>query len=263
VKKISKQTLETIYHHYNRVEYVHPDPLEFLYNYQHVRDREIISLIASSLAYGTVTRILKSIVTVVEFLGPDAYTTLLESDLQTLKRTFRSFKHRFTTGNELAHFLYAIKLTLRDFGSLEQCLAENYREKDQTLHGALDSFVKSIKKVSPVSLATMLPNVDKGSACKRLNLCLRWMIRKDSVDRGGWGFPQSKLIIPLDTHMHYFSLHYGLTKRKSADITTAFEITTCFKRFNNEDPVKYDFAISRFGIRKELSWLDFEKVRLL
>ena len=261
MKKISKQILETIYDHYNRFEYVHPDPLEFLYNYERVRDREIIGLIASSLAYGTVSQILKSVHIVLEFLGQYPYSTLRECQLQTLERHFRSFKHRFTTGDELAHFLYAIKKTIVNFGSLEQCLVESYREKDQTLNSALSFFVRNIKKVSSVSLATVLPDVDKGSACKRLNLYLRWMIRKDSVDRGGWQLPQSKLIIPLDTHMHYFSLHYGFTQRKSADITTALEITKQFKRFNNDDPIKYDFAISRFGIRKELSWLDFERVR--
>jgi uncharacterized protein (TIGR02757 family) len=86
-----------------------------------------------------------------------------------------------------------------------------------------------------------------------MNLFLRWMARKDRVDPGGWnGIPLSKLIIPLDTHMHRISLALNLTKRKHANMATALEITSVFKKIVPDDPVKYDFALTRFGIRNDM-----------
>ncbi|MEJ2656586.1 MAG: DUF2400 family protein, partial [Desulfobacterales bacterium] len=93
----------------------------------------------------------------------------------------------------------------------------------------------------------------RGSACKRMNLLLRWMVRKDNVDPGGWrGVPWSKLIIPLDTHMHKIGLKLGFTKNRQANMRTALEITSGFRKIIPEDPVKYDFALTRFGIRSDM-----------
>ncbi|MBW2226086.1 MAG: DUF2400 family protein, partial [Deltaproteobacteria bacterium] len=92
---------------------------------------------------------------------------------------------------------------------------------------------------------------EKGSACKRMNLFLRWMVRKDRVDPGGWAdVPLSKLIVPLDTHMHKISLQLGFTSKKQANMHAALEITDGFKNFVPDDPVKYDFSLTRFGIRE-------------
>ena len=109
--------------------------------------------------------------------------------------------------------------------------------------------------------SSLLPDPSRGSAVKRLNLYLRWMVRKDDVDPGGWeDVPASKLIVPLDTHMYHFGQCYGFTCRKSADLKTAIEITRGFRQLNPEDPVKYDFAITRFGIRNELCWDDLDSM---
>ena len=88
-----------------------------------------------------------------------------------------------------------------------------------------------------------------GSACKRLNLYLKWMIRNDQVDPGCWKkIPPSKLVMPLDTHIFRICSNLGITKRKSADMKTALEITSFFRSINPEDPIKYDFALTRPGI---------------
>jgi uncharacterized protein (TIGR02757 family) len=87
-----------------------------------------------------------------------------------------------------------------------------------------------------------------------MNLYLRWMVRKDCIDPGGWhGVPVSKLIIPLDTHMHKISLKLGFTEKKQANMDAALEITTGFKRIIPDDPVKYDFVLTRFGIREDMN----------
>jgi len=86
-----------------------------------------------------------------------------------------------------------------------------------------------------------------------LNLFMRWMVRRDDVDPGGWkAVKPADLIVPLDTHMHKIGLKFGLTKRRQANIKTAVEITKGFSRFSPKDPVKYDFALTRFGIRNDL-----------
>ena len=96
------------------------------------------------------------------------------------------------------------------------------------------------------------PSPERGSACKRINLFLRWMVRKDRVDPGGWDkVPRSMLIIPLDTHMYHICTGLNMTCRKSADMTTAVEITEAFRKIAPEDPVRYDFSLTRLGIRKD------------
>jgi len=98
-----------------------------------------------------------------------------------------------------------------------------------------------------------VPDPSKNSALKRLNLFLRWMVRTDEVDPGGWTrVSPSKLIVPLDVHMHRNARRLGLTQRNQADMKTAEEISAAFAKYCKEDPVKYDFCITRFGIRDDM-----------
>ncbi|MCK4719805.1 DUF2400 family protein, partial [bacterium] len=100
----------------------------------------------------------------------------------------------------------------------------------------------------------LLPDPGKGSACKRMNLYLRWMVREDDVDPGGWGkVSRSRLLVPLDIHMFRICSMLNLTCRKQANLLTVMEITNAFREINPDDPVKYDFAITRLGIRDELN----------
>ena len=99
----------------------------------------------------------------------------------------------------------------------------------------------------------MGPDPAAGSACKRLHLFLRWMVRSDDVDPGPWtSVPAGKLVIPLDTHLHRLAAKLGATRRRSADRTTALEITEAFRRIRPDDPVRYDFALTRLGIRPDV-----------
>ena len=101
--------------------------------------------------------------------------------------------------------------------------------------------------------SSLLPDPDRGSACKRLHLFLKWMVRVDAVDPGGWTvLPPSALVVPVDTHMHRIGLALGLTERGQADIRTALEMTEAFSLVRPDDPVRYDFALTRFGIRPDL-----------
>ncbi|MFW6062129.1 MAG: DUF2400 family protein [Planctomycetota bacterium] len=98
-----------------------------------------------------------------------------------------------------------------------------------------------------------MPDPSRGSACKRLLLWLRWMVRRDAVDPGDWrGVPASKLVIPLDVHMHRITRLLGFTRRKQANLATAMEVTAGFARLCPADPVRYDFALTRFGIHPDM-----------
>ncbi|MCP4133509.1 MAG: TIGR02757 family protein [bacterium] len=260
---VTLNTLEKIYSQYNKRIYVEPDPLQFLYDYEDPMDREIVGLIASSLAYGRVAQILKSVRSVLDILGKEPKKFIADNSSRSLSSLFKGFKHRFTTDRELSAFLEGIKKILEQDGSLENCFKKGYEKSHENYIPALQYFVDSLLKASGLKTNSLLADPRRGSACKRLNLYLRWMVRNDEVDPSGWGdMPASKLIVPLDTHMYRFGLAYCFTARKSANLKTAVEITAGFKKMIPLDPVKFDFALTRFGIREELTWEDLENACL-
>jgi uncharacterized protein (TIGR02757 family) len=248
-----KAFLEGLYLVYNRRELVHPDPLEFLYKYDEPLDRETVGLVASCLAYGRAAQILKSVEKALVPLGPHPHKFLLQnpSDLRrALDQAYKNFKHRFTRGEHMADLLTRVSEVLSIHGSLESCMEDCLRRGGSTL-AALGLFSK---KLSPARDGfSTLPSPEDGSACKRLFLYLKWMVRHDEVDPGGWTvFSPADLVMPTDTHIHNISRQLGLTSRKQADLKTALEITKGFAVFCSEDPTRYDFALTRFGIRGAL-----------
>jgi len=248
---LNRERLDELYARYSRRKFVHPDPLEFLYDYTDARDREIVGFVASSLAYGRVAQILKSVSSVFERM-PSPSIFLKHASLKSLLNTFKGFKHRFTTEEEIAVMLFGIKQVINRYGSLHACFTACMSDDDDTILPALSAFVKELIAESDRRRNSLLPLPTRGSACKRLHLFLRWMVRKDEVDPGGWdNVPKSRLIVPLDTHMHRIGLALGLTQRKQADMRTAVEITTAFRTISPDDPVKYDFALTRLGIRDD------------
>lgn len=255
-----RDSLRRLYDSYNRREFVHPDPLEFVYGYPDPRDREVVGLIAASLAYGNVRQILTSVSRVLERMGRSPSRFLLKATGESLRSTFGDFKHRFTTGEELAVMLKGVRHALERHGSLEACFCRGLQESHDTIVPGLSAFVTELTVGCSARPASLLPLPERGSACKRLNLFLRWMVRNDDVDPGGWkNVPPAKLIVPLDTHMHRIALGLGLTSRKQAGLKTAVEITKAFRAIERHDPVRYDFCLTRLGIRREMSLEQFVK----
>ncbi len=250
----SLNILESLYKRYNKKEFIHPDPLEFLHVYPSIRDREIVGILAAALAYGRVKQITGCVSAVLDTMRQEPYTYLINMREQTIKSDFRNFKYRFTTSEHLVRFFMGIKSILHQYGSLENCFMKSYKASDSTVIPGLSTFVKIIMDQAAGDMGILMPDPDKKSACKRNFLFLRWMIRCDDVDPGGWKkIPASKLLIPLDTHMHKIALLLGFTKRKQANLKTTVEITNHFKVINPDDPVKYDFTLTRFGIRDDMA----------
>ena len=258
---IDRERLDLLYSLYNHRDFVHPDPLEFLYDFPDLQDREIVALIASSLAYGRVAQILKSVSSVLQRMGPSPYLFLRDTPLNGILSSFSDFRHRFTTGEELSSMLWGARRAIERYGSLHQCFLAGYREQDETVLPALSAFVRALDFKTLCHRRGFMPSPDRGSACKRLNLFMRWMVRDDEVDPGGWHLvPVSKLVVPLDTHMHRIGLMLNLTGRKQADMRAAMEITAAFRSMAPEDPVRYDFVLTRFGIRNDLDRATFLKL---
>src|SRR3989304_4349755 len=209
-----KEKLDKLYSSYNDRKFIHPDPLEFLYDYEDTGDREIAGLIASVLAYGRVAQILKSVELVLKRMTPGPYLFLKESSPDMIYDTFKDFKHRFTTGSELSCLMINIKNAITEYGSLNNCFLQGLREEDDTTLSAALNFAKNLNVFTKNRCNSLIPSPMGGSAFKRLNLYLRWMVRKDNVDPGGGiGEPRSKLIVPLDTHMSRISSGLGFTTR--------------------------------------------------
>ena len=244
--------LEGLYYVYARKELINPDPLYFLYNYKNVQDLEIVGLIASSLAYGRVAQIMKSVEKVLSCLTNEPRKFLLANDnLQIVPKTF---KHRFTTSDDVNNLLKNIADIIRKYDSLENFLRECLKTSNNLLLPALDIFSAELSQGKKEGAFSLITSPKDGSACKRLFLFLKWLVRCDEVDPGGWTvIKPSDLIVPTDTHMFNISRQLGFTNRKQADLKTAIEITEGFKKICPEDPAKYDFVLTRFGIRAGLN----------
>ena len=251
ISAATQRSLDGLYARYNRRGMIHPDPLEFLWDYPDPRDREIVALVASSLAYGRVAQILKSVRIVLDRMDSPA-RFLKSSSESALLRTFGGFKHRFTTGEEMAALLYGAKRASERHGSLLACFEAGLSDSDETVLGALSAFVAQLAEPSGGRCGSLLPSPADGSACKRLNLFLRWLVRRDDVDPGGWeSVSAARLVVPLDVHIHRICRTLGLTRRNPADMRTALEITQAFRLICPGDPIRYDFSLSRLGIRKD------------
>jgi len=248
-----RAALDSLYERYCRPEFVHPDPLEFPLGCTDAREREIVGLIASALAYGRVTQILRSIGEVLRRV-PSPHVLLPMHTRPELDDRLRGFRHRFTTGAEGAALLWGARALLAEHGSLHAAFASGLTSGDTTVLPALERFVGSLRARGGLARCHLLPSPADGSACKRLNLYLRWMVRRDAVDPGGWSrISPAMLIVPLDVHLHRIATRLGLTRRRAADERTALEVTNGFRLLRPDDPVRYDFALTRLGIRRELS----------
>jgi len=259
-----KNILEALYLRYNHRNCIKPDPLQFVYRYKKPADMEVAGLLSAALAYGRVRQIEKDLNDLFSRMGAGPYAFVLNFD-KAKRKKLSSFKHRFTTGEDIADLLVVLQKVLQQKGSIEKQFLSGYNKNDENIIPALSKFCDSLfeiysketgRKVSR-GFRYLLASPANGSACKRLNLFLRWMVRADEVDAGLWkGVAKShkgcltaaKLIVPVDVHMGRLCKILGLYNRKSVSLSTAVQITKSFAEIEPSDPAKYDFALSRVGI---------------
>ena len=250
------EVLERLYTKYNRPGFIPPDPLQFLYKYSDSGDREIAGFLSAALAYGRVGQIERSLTDLFSRMGESPYAFVKNFGKAEQER-LNGFKHRFTAGRDIADLLELLRDVLDEKGTIENYFLCGYGEKDENTIRALskfcdsllDRYVKRSRGGVRKGVQYLLPRPAAGSACKRLNLFLRWMVRKDEVDSGLWeSVDRAKLIVPMDVHMSRLCRLVGLYNRKTVSLATAVEITQGFAEIEPADPAKYDFALSRIGI---------------
>ncbi|MDO5563050.1 MAG: TIGR02757 family protein, partial [Synergistaceae bacterium] len=168
-----------------------------------------------------------------------------------LRDKLSGFVHRFTDEDAIVAFLGCIGGILKRGGTLEDMFLSHYSGDTWS---AAEGFASELMACGGQDDMFLLPRPSKGSACKRLVLYLRWMVRRDEVDPGGWRkITPDALFIPLDTHMFQICSNLGLCTRHSADGKAAREITENFRIVRPDDPARYDFSMTRFGIRSEMT----------
>ncbi|HVO74199.1 MAG TPA: TIGR02757 family protein [Ignavibacteriaceae bacterium] len=250
-----KQKLDYHYKAFDKGQ-ISPDPLQFLHLFKDERDIETIGFIASVFAYGNVTQINNTLNKIISLMENRPYGYLINSGDFPLHIRSLDLKHRFYTETDIKLFLNLLKRILKKYGRLKNLFLKLYNSSEPNLKNSISGFSEFMlnqiggAKISP-GIKFMFPNPETGSACKRMNLFLRWMVRKDELDFGFWNeIPPDKLIIPVDTHVARICKSLKLTKRKNVSWKMAEEITENLKKFDPIDPVKYDFAICHIGMRK-------------
>jgi uncharacterized protein (TIGR02757 family) len=179
-------------------------------------------------------------------MSPSPYQYLLSFDRREAMRRFAGFAHRFHKTRDLVAFLGRLASAIRAHGSLGELFRECYEDGDSDIGPSLARFVRALRGDE---MQYLLTSPEDGSACKRMNLFLRWMVRRTSPDLGLWTFVDpAKLVVPLDTHVHRIATFLGLNRRKTADWKAARALTDRLARFDGADPVRYDFALCRLGI---------------
>lgn len=238
------------------------DPLSFCHRFKEPADREIAGLIASCLAYGNVKIILRNLETVFGIIGPSPRSFVEGFDPSEGLRHFAGFKHRFNDGRDLCALLLAIRTMIEETDSIEAFFLAGLGPADEDITTALNEFSAAILAFDYSAVfgtATppadsyfpfFFPSPSSGSACKRLCMYLRWMVRADDgIDLGLWrSLSPAKLIIPVDAHIQRICSLLGFTARKQADWKMAREITVALRRLDPRDPVKYDFSLCHLGI---------------
>jgi uncharacterized protein (TIGR02757 family) len=234
-----------------------------VYQYNSPSDKEVVAFLSAALAYGRVEQIEKSLTNLFMRMGKSPYAFVRGFDKDGREKLI-DFKHRFTTGQDISDLLALLKKVLSQYGSIQSFFVEGYNPNDKNIIPALTKFCDSLYAIyakqhsgavrHPVGkvsrgLKFLLAGPEGGSACKRLNLFLRWMVRKDDVDLGLWkSIDKSKLIVPVDVHIGRLCRILGMYNHKTISLASAIEITESFAQIEPTDPVKYDFALSRIGI---------------
>ena len=235
---------------YNQPQFIEDDPVQIPHLFGSRPNIEIAGFLAASMAWGQRKTIIASARRLVAMMDDDPFDFLMNAQEGDFK-TFLDFRHRTFGGNDCVFFLKSLARIYREGGGLARIFEDGYAKK-WTIRESLTEFRSVfLSDGPPESIARHVSDVQKNSAAKRLNMFLRWMVRKDSngVDFGIWkGIPPSALCIPLDVHTGAVARKLGLLQRAADDWKAVTELTGVLRQFDPDDPVKYDFALFGLGM---------------
>ena len=245
-----RETLEYLYDKYNRPEFVETDPISVPHAFARLEDTEIAGFLAAAIAWGNRKVIVRNGRRMMEYLDNEPYDFVCNASPTELAGLQR-FVHRTFNGGDFTDFVMCLRGVCRKWGSVGemfQSLYEQSGDMAQVLSAVRREFFATDHNRHS---ERHFSSIDKGAACKRLNMYLRWFVRRDGrgVDFGAWTrIPMSALYLPLDVHSGNMGRALGLLGRKQNDWKATAEITASLREFDAEDPVRYDFSLFGAGI---------------
>ncbi len=252
-----KNLLEKAYLAFNKTDFIENDPVQIPHRFGRKTCQEIAGLLAATLAWGNRKSIIKSANTWLEIMD-NAPTDFVLNCQDTDLMAFKHFKHRTFQPTDARYFVLALQRLLKHYGSLENAFAHGQQSNEIHVENALRRFHIRFFDDPLAEMRTRkhVATPARKSCCKRLNMFLRWMVRKDAhgVDLGVWTRLQaSQLICPLDLHVERTARRLGLLKRKQVDWTAALELTENLRYYDSNDPVRFDFALFGLSLIKDES----------
>jgi uncharacterized protein (TIGR02757 family) len=253
-----KEVLDRLYHSFNDPDSA-TDPIQIVRRFERDDDREVVGFCAAALAFGRVTSVIQSIERLLAVMGPRPAEYVRRFDPRREAPSYASLVHRWTRGVDLVALVWVMKQMIDRSGSIEGFFVEDFTPGAPHVGPALDSFSRRARALDlraaygrlpkQPGVCYFFPRPSTGSACKRLNLFLRWMVRRDALDLGVWQrVPPSALIVPLDTHVIRVGRCLRLTRYASPGWRMAEDITASLRTLDADDPVKYDFALCHLGM---------------
>lgn len=250
-----KDLLEERYALYNQPNFIENDPICIPHSFSKLQDIEIMGFWAATLAWGQRITIINKCKQLIELMDNSPYD-FIKNHTDTDLKKFLGFKHRTFNDIDTLYFIEFFKEFYRNNISLETAFTDGMKPDDDNIENGLIHFQKLFFSLEDAPHRTQkhVATPARKSACKRINMFLRWMVRKDDcgVDFGLWsGIQPSQLICPFDVHVERVGRKLGLVQRKQADWKTAVELTEGLKKFDAHDPVKYDFALFGMGVEEK------------
>lgn len=244
---ITKTELDKLVQQYETEDFIKDDPVRFPSRFKDKKDIEIAGFISSLVAYGRRDIFTKKLDQLFEIAQNEPHNFILNFESKVLG----DFNYRFGKSEDFALIFSILKELYTKNGGLEELFKYGYENSENMFIPVCDYFYSRVKTETQ-GFKFMIPNPRNGGAMKRMCMYLRWMVRKGPVDFGIWDFmPTSDLLIPLDVHVARISREVGLLNRTSNDFKAVLELTENLKKFDFNDPVKYDFAMFGYGINNK------------
>jgi uncharacterized protein (TIGR02757 family) len=237
---------------YNQPAFIGPDPISISHRFSLKQDIEISGFFAALFAWGNRTTIINKSLGLMHCMGGTPYAFVMDPDPEKM-RALLSFRHRTFNATDILYLLEFLQHHYRLHDSLETAFSQWMDEADETVEKGLAGFYPYVFSLpdAPSRTRKHIASPEKGSTCKRLAMYLRWMVRSDDkgVDFGIWKkIRPSQLVCPVDLHVARVARRFGLITRNQADWATVLELTDHLRRFDPQDPVKYDFALFALGV---------------